>query len=440
MHHPFDRRRLRGLLGIVATFSLTCTSALAADPPLDSRPPLRAAAAAEAVAAAGPLDIDGNGVVDALTDGLLLLRYFMGVTGDPLIINALGPNAMRNSSQAVADYIASFSAGAPAGCAIGASPASSSGSPLPANTSVQLTASCQSGAANFTWSTGAIGPSITVAPAQATSYVAVPSTPQAVGSPASTTVYVTGGGGGGTTGPPSGCATFQYPNTAQAVVPQGTMVDLVARCTSGFPPTSCAWSGGIGSNACNIRVAAPAVTTTYTVTPSNAFGAAGAVSATVNVGGAVTDVCAQSALRYTITWPSSGQVRLQTSGFAGQVAAFKVIVPSTFVPALNISHLGFISLAEVPGTPPTPREMTVSRIACDFQSGNYLYNGTGNAATSPSVNFTANNPNFASVGGDFNMNSGDTIYINVRNSQNGVPACGDSACNMLLDFATPNRY
>jgi hypothetical protein len=437
MNHPFNGRRLCGLLGIIAALGLTCASALAVEPSVDSRLPLRAAETT--AAAAGPLDIDGNGVLDALTDGLLLLRYFMGITGDPLIVNALGPNPTRNSSQAVADYIASFAAGAPAGCAIGASPASSSGSPLPANTSVQLTASCQSGAANFTWSTGATGPSITVAPAQATSYVAVPSTPQAVGSPASTTVYVTGGSGG-TTGPPSGCSTFQYPNTAQGVVPQGTMVDLVVRCTGGFPPTSCAWTGGVSSNACNIRVAAPAVTTTYSVTPSNPFGGSGAVSTTVNVGGAVTDVCTQSAIRYTITWPPTGQVRLQTSNFAGQIVAFKVVVPTTFNPPLNNTHLGFISLAEVPGTPPTPREMTVSRIACDFQSGNYLYNGTGNAATSPSVNFTANNANYASVGGDFNMNSGDTIYINVRNSQNGVPACGDSACNMLLDFATPNRY
>ena len=433
MNHPFNGRRLCGLLGIIAVFGLTCASALAVEPSVESRLPVRAAETT--VAAAGPLDIDGNGVVDALTDGLLLLRYFMGITGSPLTVNALGPNATRGTPQAVADYIASFNAGAPAGCAIGAQPASSSGSPLPANTSVQLTASCQSGAANFTWSTGATGPSITVAPAQATSYVAVPSTPQAVGSPASTTVYVTGGSGG-TTGPPSGCSTFQNPNTAQAVVPQGTMVDLVVRCTGGFPPTSCAWTGGISSNACNIRVAAPAVTTTYSVTPSNPFGGSGAVSATVNVGGAVTDVCTQSAIRYTIAWPPTGQVRLQTSNFGSQIAAFKVVVPTVFDPPLNIDHLGVISMVEVPGTPPTPREFTVSKVACDFQSGNYIYDGTGFAPTSPSATFTANNPNPSS--GKFNINSGDTIYINVRNSQFGSAACG-TICDMLFDFATPNR-
>jgi len=433
MNHPFAGRRLCGVLGIAAVLGLSCISALADEPVADSRAPLGAADAT--VVAAGPLDIDGNGVVDALTDGLLLLRYFMGITGSPLTVNALGPNPIRATPQAVADYIASFSAGVPAGCAIGAQPGSSSGSPLPANTSVQLTASCQSGAANFTWSTGATGPSITVTPSQVTNYVAVPSTPQAVGSPAATTVYVAGSGGG-TTGPPNGCSTFQYPNTAQAVVPQGTLVDLVARCTGGFPPTSCAWTGGISSNACNIRIAAPAVTTTYTVTPSNAFGAGGASATTVNVGGAVTDVCTQSALRYTINWPSAGQVRLQTSGFGSQIAAFKVVVPTVFDPPLNIDHLGVIAMVEVPGTPPTPREFTVSRVACDFQSGNYIYNATGFAPTSPSVTFTANNPNPTS--GSFNINSGDTIYINVRNSQFGSPACG-TVCDMVFDFATPNR-
>ncbi len=41
------------------------------------------------------LDIDGNGRVDALTDGLLLLRYLAGLRGDALINGALGSGATR---------------------------------------------------------------------------------------------------------------------------------------------------------------------------------------------------------------------------------------------------------------------------------------------------------------------------------------------------------
>lgn len=41
------------------------------------------------------LDIDGNGQVDALTDGLLALRYMFGLRGAPLIANAIGNAASR---------------------------------------------------------------------------------------------------------------------------------------------------------------------------------------------------------------------------------------------------------------------------------------------------------------------------------------------------------
>ena len=40
-------------------------------------------------------DIDGNGEIDALTDGLILLRYLFSITGDPLINGAIASNASR---------------------------------------------------------------------------------------------------------------------------------------------------------------------------------------------------------------------------------------------------------------------------------------------------------------------------------------------------------
>lgn len=41
----------------------------------------------------GPLDVDGNGAYDALTDGLIILRYMFGITGSSLIDKALGVGA-----------------------------------------------------------------------------------------------------------------------------------------------------------------------------------------------------------------------------------------------------------------------------------------------------------------------------------------------------------
>jgi hypothetical protein len=54
------------------------------------------------------LDIDGNGVVDAATDGVLLGRYLSGFRGQSLIAGALGVGATRNSASAVESYIQSM--------------------------------------------------------------------------------------------------------------------------------------------------------------------------------------------------------------------------------------------------------------------------------------------------------------------------------------------
>ena len=43
--------------------------------------------------ALGYLDIDGNGQTDALTDGLLILRYMFGLTGNALVTSAISTDA-----------------------------------------------------------------------------------------------------------------------------------------------------------------------------------------------------------------------------------------------------------------------------------------------------------------------------------------------------------
>jgi hypothetical protein len=53
-------------------------------------------------------DIDGNGEIDALTDGLILLRYLFSISGDPLINGAIASNASRTSASDIQHYIEQY--------------------------------------------------------------------------------------------------------------------------------------------------------------------------------------------------------------------------------------------------------------------------------------------------------------------------------------------
>ena len=55
------------------------------------------------------LDIDGNGAVDALTDGLLLYRYLDGHRGQSLVSGVIAPNAKRFSADHIEVYLESLS-------------------------------------------------------------------------------------------------------------------------------------------------------------------------------------------------------------------------------------------------------------------------------------------------------------------------------------------
>jgi len=54
------------------------------------------------------LDIDADGNVDALTDGLIILRYLFGLRGDMLVNGALSDGAMRTDAADVESYIQSL--------------------------------------------------------------------------------------------------------------------------------------------------------------------------------------------------------------------------------------------------------------------------------------------------------------------------------------------
>ena len=51
------------------------------------------------------LDIDANGIVTPLSDGLVLLRYLFGLDSDALVNGALGDGAVRTDPDEIAAYI-----------------------------------------------------------------------------------------------------------------------------------------------------------------------------------------------------------------------------------------------------------------------------------------------------------------------------------------------
>jgi len=55
--------------------------------------------------AACSLDVDGNCVADALTDGMLILRYLFGFTGTALVEGAVAPNATRTDPAAITEFL-----------------------------------------------------------------------------------------------------------------------------------------------------------------------------------------------------------------------------------------------------------------------------------------------------------------------------------------------
>jgi hypothetical protein len=63
---------------------------------------------ARRLARVAPFDVDGNGTVDPLTDGLLALRYEFGFRGATLIAGAVGPGCTRCTAPQIEAYLASM--------------------------------------------------------------------------------------------------------------------------------------------------------------------------------------------------------------------------------------------------------------------------------------------------------------------------------------------
>ena len=397
-------------------------------------------ATTQAVAATEILDIDGNGSVEALTDGLLVVRYTFGLRGQALIQGVIGQGATRTTAAQIESYLASLTSTLPGNCTITAAPTSSAATPLAAGTQVQLTASCGTGATpvSYSWTNGVTGAIQNVAPQSTTAYTVTPTNSNGTSGSFSTTVYI------GTIIAPSNCSLSQSPNTSASPVVAGTNVTLSVGCVGGTAPTSCSWSNGIASTLCTIDIAAPSTTTVYSVTASNAAGSGASVSTTINVTQGVVGLnfCTAGVDDfYPVTYPPGGQFKYTTNGFKDQRIAFRIDIPSTFNPPLNINHIGFVRLAEVPGQAVVVRGFTISKNACDFQTGNYLFNGLESSDTAPYVSFAIDNPDgYKAAGATINIKSGETIYLNVRNRYHTSNTCPYASCDISLDFATPNRY
>ncbi|MGB2533334.1 MAG: hypothetical protein ACPH95_05720, partial [Porticoccaceae bacterium] len=84
--------------------SAVTDGAIAGDSPMSAEEVL----AALETASGSFADIDGNGVVDALTDGLMLLRALFGLSGDAVISGAVGGGATRTTAADIEAYIDSM--------------------------------------------------------------------------------------------------------------------------------------------------------------------------------------------------------------------------------------------------------------------------------------------------------------------------------------------
>jgi beta-glucosidase len=93
-----------GLLILRYSFGLSNESltnnAIASDSPLSSSEVIASVTETMAIA-----DVDGNGEVDALTDGLLILRYLFGLRGEALIGNVVSNDATRTTAAAIEAYL-----------------------------------------------------------------------------------------------------------------------------------------------------------------------------------------------------------------------------------------------------------------------------------------------------------------------------------------------
>ena len=93
---------------VTATSTLTLTPSLSPTASFTATPTATPTPTATATPSGATLDVDDDGSVRALTDGLLILRYLFGLRGDTLIASAVDPDCMRCEAGDIEAYVASI--------------------------------------------------------------------------------------------------------------------------------------------------------------------------------------------------------------------------------------------------------------------------------------------------------------------------------------------
>lgn len=218
-----------------------------------------------------------------------------------------------------------------------------------------------------------------------------------------------------------------------------SLVTMQASCSG--EPTGYQWTNcGTLTNVCQLRWSVPGLQT-YSVSAVNSGGTGDPASANVNwvsSPAAPPGLCGQyPATLYTdfgtaggIAYSTLSETGLQWNG----VWAVRIGVPGT----ASAGAFGSLQVAEY-GGPPTYREATLSRTACDFRpvdatgiNGPLAY-ATGNTASLPFL-IGASTPNYPGLA------PGGVYYFNVRNYLAGsstITCASPGRCDALTNVNMP---
>ncbi|HTS22181.1 MAG TPA: hypothetical protein VMN79_10255 [Casimicrobiaceae bacterium] len=240
--------------------------------------------------------------------------------------------------------------------------------------------------------------------------------------------------------PPPACSVIVTANSVPPVA--GSLALLDAVCTNA--PTSYAWLNcGSKTSECG-AVASAAGVQTYTVTARNAGGTSPGASATVDWQSAMPPPPGFCGAFASYLYSDDGWIatRLISSAFTDDpgFASNGVWVARLTVPSGAASaNQGSVTIAEY-GSPPTPRQATISLSPCDFRA----VDPTG--ASGPLAVSNGNTARIlfrlgAPASGVAGLSPGQTYYVNLRNwdATTSSPSCDPSLdrCDAFMDISLP---
>ncbi len=215
----------------------------------------------------------------------------------------------------------------------------------------------------------------------------------------------------------------------------GQSVTLSASCSNS--PTSYAWTNCNSSSSTCVATSAAEGAQTYSVIASNGIGPSAPAQTGVNwqasVGG--SDFCGsyRGVNRISKSWGDSSPIYTPKHG---GFDAEGVVVVSFTAPATPASYgsPGSTVVAEYQG-PPTFRQVTISRSACDFRPSDPSgANGPYTVGNGSSVTITWNVGN-----GNAPLTPGETYFVNVRNwsIDNEANLCTTGSCEAIIQMNWP---